>query len=40
MLLQAKAVTKESVDAREMGYLKAVTSNLLDKATEVNLASI
>ena len=33
--LQAKAATKEAVNAREMGYLKAAKSKLLDKVSEV-----
>lgn len=33
--MQAKAATKEAVDAREMGYLKAAKSNILDKVSEV-----
>ena len=33
--LQAKAATKEAVNAREMGYLKAAKNSILDKVSEV-----
>ncbi len=33
--LQAKTATKEAVNAREMGYLKAAKNSILDKVSEV-----